>query len=480
MSVFASTDKGPYRTYPKYLRILYSVPFLLGIKMGPLAILATCNLNQWALDFEGNRDRIIESIRQAKAKGATLRVGPELEVTGYGCLDHFCELDMTDHSWDSLAEIIGHKDCQDILLDIGMPVRHRDVLYNCRILCHNKKILLIRPKLSLAQDGNYREMRYFTPWKGVRVVEEHTHLPHVIQKLAGQQKCPIGDAVISSLDTCLGAETCEEMFTPQSPHIALSLDGVELLTNSSGSHHELRKLNTRIELIKSATQKCGGIYLYANQRGCDGDRLYYDGCSMIIVNGKIVAQASQFSLKDVEVITAVVDVDEVRSYRSAKSRAMQARETPSYQRIEVDFSLSTRPEDLDFTVAPSPELQPSYHEPEEEIALGTACFLWDYLRRSRQAGYFIALSGGIDSCATSCIVFSMCKLVCAEIQKGDNPEVLKDLLRIVGEDDDSQWRPQNPQDVAKRLFVSAYMGMAKNSSADTRNRARELAGSIGS
>jgi hypothetical protein len=25
----------------------------------------------------------------------------------------------------------------------------------------------------------------------------------------------------------------------------------------------------------------------------DGDRLYYDGCSMIIVNGKIVAQASQ-------------------------------------------------------------------------------------------------------------------------------------------------------------------------------------------
>ncbi len=43
--------------------------------MGRLAILATCNLNQWVLDFEGNRDRIIESIRQAKAKGATLRVG---------------------------------------------------------------------------------------------------------------------------------------------------------------------------------------------------------------------------------------------------------------------------------------------------------------------------------------------------------------------------------------------------------------------
>jgi len=188
----------------------------------------------------------------------------------------------------------------------------------------------------------------------------------------------------------------------------------------------------------------------------------------------------RFSLKDVEVITAVVDLDEVRSYRSTKSRAMQARETPSYHRVPLDFSLSTRPEIFDSTVAPSPEIQPSYHKPEEEIELGPACFLWDYIRRSRQAGYFIPLSGGVDSCATSCIVFSMCKLVFAEVQKADNPEVLKDLLRTIGEDADSKWRPQTPQDIAGRLFVSAYMGMEKNSSADTRTRARELARDIGS
>lgn len=59
--------------------------------MGHLATIATCSLNQWALDFEGNAERIIESIRIAKERGATLRVGPELEITGYGCLDHFLE-----------------------------------------------------------------------------------------------------------------------------------------------------------------------------------------------------------------------------------------------------------------------------------------------------------------------------------------------------------------------------------------------------
>lgn len=88
--------------------------------MGHLATIATCSLNQWALDFEGNAERIIESIRIAKERGATLRVGPELEITGYGCLDHFLEGDTYLHSWEMLVKILKHEDCQDILLDIGM------------------------------------------------------------------------------------------------------------------------------------------------------------------------------------------------------------------------------------------------------------------------------------------------------------------------------------------------------------------------
>lgn len=63
----------------------------------------------------------------------------------------------------------------------------------------------------------------------------------------------------------------------------MSLDGVEVITNSSGSHFTLRKLETRLSLIMEATRKNGGIYLYANQQGCDGDRLYYDGCAMVCI-----------------------------------------------------------------------------------------------------------------------------------------------------------------------------------------------------
>jgi hypothetical protein len=40
-----------------------------------------------------------------------------------------------------------------------------------------------------------------------------------------------------------------------SPHIAMGLDGVEIFINPSASHHELRKLYRRVDLIREATMK---------------------------------------------------------------------------------------------------------------------------------------------------------------------------------------------------------------------------------
>lgn len=49
---------------------------------------------------------------------------------------------------------------------------------------------------------------------------------------------------------------------------------------------------------------------------------------------------------------------------------------------------------------------------------GPACWLWDYLRRSGQGGFFLPLSGGVDSTSTACIVFSMCTQICDAIKAG--------------------------------------------------------------
>lgn len=438
-----------------------------------LVTLATCNLNQWALDFEGNLQRTAASIRIAKEKGARYRLGPELELPGYGCQDSFLEGDTLRHSWECLADLLKGNLTNDIICDIGMPVMHKNVRYNCRVLALNQKILLIRPKQILPADGNYREPRWFAPWQFPRTLQEHA-LPRLIRTITGQEQVPFGDGAIATRDTVLAPETCEELFAPDSPHIHLGLDGVEIITNGSGSHHELRKLNRRVDLIRNASAKGGGVYLYANQQGCDGGRLYFDGCALIAVNGQVVAQGSQFSPHDVEVVTATVDLEDVRAYRGAFiSRMAQASDAKPVPRVHVAFDLTTS----DPALAPSKPIEVHYHTPEEEIANGPACWLWDYLRRSGTSGFFLPLSGGADSSAVATLAGSMCQIVAREARAG-NEEVIRDARHIAGEPADSDYLPTDAQEFAGRIFHTCYMG-TENSSKETRARAKKLAEQIG-
>lgn len=170
---------------------------------------------------------------------------------------------------------------------------------------------------------------------------------------------------------------------------------------------------------------------------------------MILINGEIIAQGAQFSLNDVETVVATVDIEEVRSYRSAPSRGHQAIKAPAYERIETGFSLSDDIEGRDLSVGPTPRMEVRYHVPEEEIALGPACWMWDYLRRSKAAGFLVPLSGGIDSCATAVLVYSMCREVMKALGQ-DNKQVLEDVRRIAKEG--PEWKPESAKDLCNRIF----------------------------
>ena len=100
---------------------------------------------------------------------------------------------------------------------------------------------------------------------------------------------------------------------------------------------------------------------------------------MIFVNGSLKAQGAQFSTQDVEVVTATVDLEEVRAFRCSMSRGMQAvRPGAQYQRIDVtEFNISLQEDDYSTNL--SPTIHPKILSPEEEMA-GPALWLRDYLR----------------------------------------------------------------------------------------------------
>ena len=113
-----------------------------------------------------------------------------------------------------------------------MPVIHGGVRYNCRIFVLNREILLIRPKLCLANDGNYRETRWFTAWQHPKKVEKFK-LPSLVSDVTKQTHVPFGDAALEFKDGSLGRETCEELFTRATPLYSARAGGVEVISSKA-------------------------------------------------------------------------------------------------------------------------------------------------------------------------------------------------------------------------------------------------------
>lgn len=183
-----------------------------------------------------------------------------------------------------------------------------------------------------------------------------------IREITGQDTVPIGPGVIITRDTSLCSEVCQELFDLGSTHVLARQQGVDIITNGSGSYFELRKLHTRVRLIELATSKGGGVYLYSNLKGCDGQRYNFDGASMIVLNGKVLTMSPQFSLNDVEVVTATINLDEIKAYRIAsKSTGGVIGDIKSLPRVYVDYCLS------DYTILYKSIDNPyelRYHSPE--------------------------------------------------------------------------------------------------------------------
>jgi len=186
---------------------------------------------------------------------------------------------------------------------------------------------------------------------------------------------------------------------------------------------------------------------------------------MIIQNGEVLAQSSQFSLLPVEVIVATVDLGRVRSYRTSHSRNVQAAQQPEYPRVECNITLSRPSSEIflsDKVIAT--EIPIKLLDPMEEIHLATSVYLWQYLVRSSGAGFFLALSGGLDSSTVALFVLGMCKLVLRSIQNGEE-STLQDLRTVVGLKD---YTPKTPQEIVSKLFHTCFMGTV-NSSKETRS-----------
>ena len=190
--------------------------------------------------------------------------------------------------------------------------------------------------------------------------------------------------------------------------------------------------------------------MYSNQIGGDGNRLYFDGCSAIAQNGQLLKIGSQFTINRLEVITAVLDLDSVRQRKIGfKSRCNVAPTIEPFYRVSVDFRLCTTDEHVSFPLSQD-DLVRVIKSPSEEIALGPSAYLWDFLKKTGAAGYFLPLSGGADSSATACIIHNMSLQVFNAIVHDKNPEILAHVRKLVN---DADFIPTKPQDITQTYLL---------------------------
>jgi NAD+ synthase (glutamine-hydrolysing) len=165
----------------------------------------------------------------------------------------------------------------------------------------------------------------------------------------------------------------------------------------------------------------------------------------------------------------------VRTFRiSNKSFQKESHGVSLIPRVHIDLSIANNSEDY---IYDSPQHRAQLQRRRELYEFPHATFepsayLWDVLRKSRARGFFLPLSGGLDSCTVALIVYNMCYLLYQQISSRSyhSQQILDDLRKVLREKD---YTPQSPQEMCSRILFTAYLA-TENSSESTRTRAKKI------
>jgi NAD+ synthase (glutamine-hydrolysing) len=362
-------------------------------------------VNQTPLAWDGNLAHLADAITSARDQGVTVLCLPELAITGYGCEDTFFMAGLQDTAFRQLETLAALT--EGMIVAVGLPLYHEKALYNTAALLADGEIVGFVAKQFLAGDGIHYEPRWFKAWPAGEI--------DVLERVAADgsvKRYPIGDLVFDMGGIRIGFEICEDAWVANRPGTDLALRGADILMNPSASHFAFGKFAVRQRFVIEGSRAFGVAYLYANLMGNEAGRVIYDGGGLIASGGELVARGRRFSFQDLEVATAVVDIEGNRR-EQARRGSHRPRHDAEAQVVTHAFAWLERRPEAPPQLAPTWEDGPSLRE--EEFARAVAIGLWDYLRKCGAQGFVVSLSGGADSAACAVLVWIAAKLALAEL-----------------------------------------------------------------
>src|ERR687888_916096 len=328
--------------------------------------LALAQINTVVGDLDGNRDRILGRIEEAKEAGADLVLFPELVVTGYPPEDLLHRPSFVSAAERTLGVIA--RATRGIVALVGVPLLEHD-LFNACAVCTGGEVKARYRKRFLPNYGVFDEDRYFAPGDDLLLLEHGR--------------------------TLVGPTICEDVWQPGPPATDLALAGAQLVANISASPFHVGKDREREEMLKVRASDNSCFVALCNAVGGQ-DELIFDGHSVVLDDeGAVLARAAGF-----EEELLVADIDPVaavgRRLRDVRRRAL-ARDRDRIEVADVELA-PPRAQD-----SPWPTRIADQLDDLEQMRAALELGLHDYVTKNGFGDVVIGLSGGIDSALTAAL-----------------------------------------------------------------------------
>jgi len=338
-------------------------------------------------NISANVAEIILLAKEAESEEVAIVVYPELCMSSYSCGDLFFQEALHEALKKGLYDLLDQTSSLQTALIVGMPLWHRNRLYNCALVLQRGKVLGVVPKSFLANHKEFYEKRWFQSGKEIRNDTIY---------IAGEE-VPFGVDLIFNKKVGFGIEICEDLWSAIPPSSQQAVNSALLHFNLSASNALVSKASYRKELVSHQSARTVSGYVYASAGVYESTSdLIYSGAAMIAENGTILAENPRFQ-RDNALIMADVDVEKLRYYRlvetSYADTVMQDfRIVPTFPLNEIT-SIKRKIDPLPFV----PKRKEIQREVCEEIFMMQASGLAKRIEFIGSTKPVIGISGGLDS-----------------------------------------------------------------------------------
>lgn len=341
-------------------------------------------------DCEFNANQIIAQIKETQQNGASLVVFPELCVTGYTCSDLFLQSTLLKAAENAVEKIVKETDNLDIISIVGVPIPHRQSLFNCAAVIYKGEILAVIPKINIPNHSEFYEVRHFT--SGADIDE-------FLFEYAGCSEVDFTTNIVFKSaqmpDFSFAVEICEDLWVPSSPSALLASAGANIICNPSTSDDVIGKAQYRRDLVKMQSGRliCGYIYSDSGFGESTTD-MVFSGQNIISENASILAESKRFTTG---ITYADIDVEKLSSERRRTSTYTYNNDDKIYYST---FDMDVKQTKLSRTFARTPFVPTDKTDLSnrcEEILTMQATGLATRLAHTGIKNVVLGLSGGLDS-----------------------------------------------------------------------------------